>query len=399
MIRFKLFNIPISVHGWFFLLTAVLGGALRSNNTPSEWQGVIVFMVAAFVSILIHELGHAFTGLKFGAPAAYISLHGLGGAAAFPGAQLSSKHRILLTAAGPYADIMDYGQRRAQECCDDILNVSVLGNFAFTDTPENGLAIVVTAKSDLAKAQSLAKEIGEKAWADRERYNRVLTSIEDAVDIADKAANNNNLPPVIFSDAGDNPGGGGEGRTTWLLDALIKADARHVYFGAFFDKALALEAHEHGIGTTFTAQFNRDIDSEFSKPLQVEATVKALSDGNIIGRLGLYQGQALELGPSAALQIGGDDGITAIVISARKQPADPMFFEAFGLDIAKARCVCVKSRGHFRAGFLPWFPPENVYEVDTLGLTSPVLDRFNWKGLPRPVYPMDPETQWLPPNW
>ena len=76
-----------------------------------------------------------------------------------------------------------------------------------------------------------------------------------------------------------------------------------------------------------------------------------------------------------------------------------MFFESFGLDIAEARVVCVKSRGHFRAGFMPWFPPSQVFEVDTAGLTSPVLDRFRWQRLPRPVYPLDEGAEWTPPAW
>ena len=44
------------------------------------------------------------------------------------------------------------------------------------------------------------------------------------------------------------------------------------------------------------------------------------------------------------------------------------------------------------------FRPEQVYEVDCPGLTSPVLSNFNWTGLPRPVYPLDEETVWTPPS-
>ncbi|MBT3481581.1 MAG: hypothetical protein HN457_09145 [Opitutales bacterium] len=104
MFRFTLFKIPVSVHGFFFLLTAFLGGALRAQ-TPSQWHQVLIFMAAAFISILIHELGHALTGLRFGAPSTHISLHSMGGAASFPGANFSRKHRILMTAAGPGASI------------------------------------------------------------------------------------------------------------------------------------------------------------------------------------------------------------------------------------------------------------------------------------------------------
>jgi microcystin degradation protein MlrC len=65
-----------------------------------------------------------------------------------------------------------------------------------------------------------------------------------------------------------------------------------------------------------------------------------------------------------------------------------------GLDVGAARTVVVKSRGHFRAGFAPWFGPERVLEVDTGGLTSPVLERWPFERLPRPCFPLDPGTAW-----
>ena len=71
--------------------------------------------------------------------------------------------------------------------------------------------------------------------------------------------------------------------------------------------------------------------------------------------------------------------------------------EMHGIDIAAARCVVVKSRGHFRAGFDEFFPDARIFEVDAPGLTSPVLGRFAWKRLPRPVFPLDPDAAWAEP--
>jgi microcystin degradation protein MlrC len=300
----------------------------------------------------------------------------------------------LLTEAGPYADMIQYGQRRRQELADEILNVSVFGGFAFSDTPENGVATVVTAREHKAAAIQLANEIAAFGWANRERYRRNLTSIGAAVELARTNAEDPKRAAVIFSDAGDNPGGGGEGRTTWLLSALSQDQAKGVYFGSFFDPTLARIAHDAGVGAAIEATFNSDFESEFSKPFSAPARVLALHDGEIVGRLGIFAGRALELGPCAALEIGGPDGIKVVVISRRHQTADPMFFEMFGFDIADARTICVKSRGHFRAGFRPWFGPEQVYEVDTAGLTAPVLNRFNWQYLPRPVFPLDDNAEW-----
>ncbi|MGA0315517.1 MAG: MlrC C-terminal domain-containing protein, partial [Alphaproteobacteria bacterium] len=126
-------------------------------------------------------------------------------------------------------------------------------------------------------------------------------------------------------------------------------------------------------------------------PFSTEAEVLKLGDGNVVGLGGLTKGRRLKLGKTAALRIGG---ITVIIISDRAQTADPVYFDMFDLNIASARTVVVKSRGHFRAGFSPWFSPKQVYEIDTGGLTSPVLSRWPFQNLPRPTFPLDKDTTW-----
>lgn len=83
-----------------------------------------------------------------------------------------------------------------------------------------------------------------------------------------------------------------------------------------------------------------------------------------------------------------------IVISDRAQTADPVFFTMLGQKLEDAQTVIVKSRGHFRAGFEDWFSSDHVYEVDTGGLTSPVLSRWPFEFIPRPSFPLDQDTTW-----
>ncbi|MEP4911745.1 MAG: MlrC C-terminal domain-containing protein, partial [Alphaproteobacteria bacterium] len=128
----------------------------------------------------------------------------------------------------------------------------------------------------------------------------------------------------------------------------------------------------------------------------VKAKVLKLTDGAFVGRRGILRGRSLSVGPAALLEIGA---IRVAVATHRKQCADPAMLEMFGVDIAQARTVIVKSRGHFRAGFDEFFPPENVYEVDCPGLTSPVFTNFTWGDLCRPVFPLDQDTTWTPPTW
>ena len=289
----------------------------------------------------------------------------------------------LLTAAGPYAEMIELGQRKMSPA---IMNVSVMGGFAYADTAKNGLSVIVTARADRKAAASLAAEIAQYGWDNRSRFYPKLTPLDEAVQKALAAVRDPSVKPIAFADVADNPGGGGRGNTMYLLRAFAEAGVKNGLFGVIYDPPLAAEAHRHGLHYHFDAQFNRDETTKFSEPWNAPARVAGLHDGNCVGRRGIYAGTRLALGPCAALAIGG---ITVVVVSHRVQCADPIFFEMMGLDIAKARCVAVKSRGHFRGGFDEFFGPEQIVEVDLPGLTSPMLNRFEWTRLPRPVVPLD----------
>jgi microcystin degradation protein MlrC len=299
----------------------------------------------------------------------------------------------LLTAAGPYAEMIDLGQQRMTH---EILNVSVMGGFAFADTAKNGLAVVVTARHDRRAAEALARDIAELGWANRARFDPRLTALDEAVAKAKALGRDASAPALAFADVADNPGGGGRGNTTFLLRAFYQTGVSDALLGVFYDPPLAAEAHVSGVGASFEARFNRSETTNFSEPWTAPATVMALTDGNCIGRRGIYAGMRLALGACAALQVGG---VTVVVVSHRVQCADPIFFEMMDLDVGRARAVVVKSRGHFRGGFDEFFGPDQIVEVDLPGLTSPMLSRFDWKRLPRPVIPLDDSVEWAPPEF
>ena len=58
------------------------------------------------------------------------------------------------------------------------------------------------------------------------------------------------------------------------------------------------------------------------------------------------------------------------------------------------RCLMVKSRGHFRAGFDEFFGNEQIVEVDAPGLTTPILSPLPFQHVPRPIYPLDADMSW-----
>lgn len=99
MIRFQLFGFPIAVHWMFWVTMALLGGA-EGANTPRGAQMLIGWVAAGFVSIVIHELGHAFAMRHYGDRQVNILLYGFGGLA--QGSRWRTRvEDIIVSAAGP----------------------------------------------------------------------------------------------------------------------------------------------------------------------------------------------------------------------------------------------------------------------------------------------------------
>ncbi len=96
-LNFVLFGFPVRVHPFFWLIALLLG--LGGSNEPVS---VLIWVVAVFISILVHELGHAFAIRRFGGQV-WITLYGMGGLASSNAVNRTSKAQILISAAGPAA--------------------------------------------------------------------------------------------------------------------------------------------------------------------------------------------------------------------------------------------------------------------------------------------------------
>ncbi len=104
MIRFSLLGIPVRVHPFFWLTLAVIGGALWADS-PEAMFRILLFLLAGFISILVHELGHALTARKFGARSEIV-LQAFGGYAAYSGVRMTRPQSFMITAAGPAVQIV-----------------------------------------------------------------------------------------------------------------------------------------------------------------------------------------------------------------------------------------------------------------------------------------------------
>ncbi len=298
----------------------------------------------------------------------------------------------LFTDEGPFAELIDRGQERRTP---EIANVSILGGFAFSDTSHNGLMIIVTGRNDDTAARELARELADLAWSFRHRFICEPTSMDDAVELAVAAGEDPSLPPMVFSDLGDNCGAGGPVNTLWMLEALHGAGAQGVLIVNFRDRRLVDSASVAGVGATIAARFvGDDWDRDGDTTFDASARVLALHDGHLVGRRGIVAGKRLYAGAMALLEV---DGVRVVVTSRAAVGNDPVYSEALGVDLSEVRTIVVKVRSSFPPAYDEFVRAEHMLFVDTPGRTSPVLERMPFTRLPRPVQPLDDDVEWSNP--
>lgn len=107
-LNFNLAGIPIRVHPLFWLITILFG---ISSGDPIQ---LLIWIVAVFVSILIHELGHALAMRLYGQPSQIVLY--AGGGLTIPGqirwggswanVSLTPNQEIIISLAGPGAGFL-----------------------------------------------------------------------------------------------------------------------------------------------------------------------------------------------------------------------------------------------------------------------------------------------------
>jgi Zn-dependent protease len=98
--RFRLFGIPTEVQLGFWFMAVLLGLDRLQSAIPAS---ILVWVAVVFVSVMVHELGHAVAIMRHG-HRPEITLHMLGGLTSWGGAQgIGRLDRIVISFAGPAA--------------------------------------------------------------------------------------------------------------------------------------------------------------------------------------------------------------------------------------------------------------------------------------------------------
>jgi microcystin degradation protein MlrC len=252
------------------------------------------------------------------------------------------------------------------------------------DVPEGGWMTVVVTDNDKALAEKLSAELAQMAWDMREQF-----LVQDSIPVPDAVARaiaaERGL--VVITDVGDNVFGGATGDSTVILSELLRQRVPELALLTVVDPPAVAQCWEAGVGSTLTLSVGGKLDPNFSKPLEVTAKVAALGEGplraDVVGR------SEFDMGRRALLEI---DNVRLVVTENVGIAGNhPIVYRSLGLEPATAKIAVVKTASNFQ-----YYADMTslVVRADSFGHTMSQIEKFEWKHLPRPIYPLDDLPTW-----
>ena len=291
---------------------------------------------------------------------------------------------VNILAQGTYEEPMRGIVERARQVLGrpGMLAASVAEGYPYADVAEMGMAVVVVHDGSAKASKVAASEVAREVWRRRHEFTHSVPSAEEAV----AAIGRGERGPVVMMDVGDNIGGGAPGDSVVLLEAALLHGVHPVLAIVVDPRAVATcRAVAAGTETTLTIG-NRRPEEPGKHGLPLTVTVSGTYDGRFEEPAPTHGGfRHFDAGDTAVVATAHGDCI--ILISKRLMPASIRQVTGLGIEPRDFRLIVAKGVHSPRPAYEPI--ASRVVMVDTPGVTSADLRRFDYSARPRPLFPFE----------
>jgi microcystin degradation protein MlrC len=282
---------------------------------------------------------------------------------------------------GPLSEVIN--QALALERSGAILHGGIYPVQPWLDTEDMACSVVVVTDHDALAARSHADTLARAFWQRRAAFVPELVAPDEAFRRAAARASGT----IVFCDSADAPTSGSTGDSTTLLRAALRAAPfEQLVLLNIVDAPAVAQAVAAGVGAEVSVPVGGGLAPQYYAPVTFTGRVRLISDGVFRATGASMSGATHHMGRTVVLTRGG---LHLVVMERAVSQWDPHIYISVGEEPRAARVVQVKSPAGFRAAYQGI--ADDVYIIDAPGIASPKLTALDWKHLPRPIYPLDPE--------
>ncbi len=277
-----------------------------------------------------------------------------------------------MTTAEPFRSLVEEARRIERDGVsghkEKILAATIFVGCAWTDSPDTGMSVIVTADGSRTAARAAAIELAQKVWEARRQFvfGCETAELEEGVTRALNASEST----IFLTDSGDNVTASTPGDLPIVLRHLIARKVKSALVAGLNDPAAVRKCFEAGEGKKVKLSLGASIETRFGPPLEAGFEVVRLvtQPRLVVGRIGEVE-VILGNGPTAF--------------------TDPRQFEPCGIEPLSRKLVVVKE-GYLYPG-LTRIAPRYIMLL-TPGAGDMRIEQLKYVRRRKPVFPFEQDT-------
>jgi microcystin degradation protein MlrC len=273
------------------------------------------------------------------------------------------------------------------EAQPNVLSAGIAPVQPWMDIPQFGSSVVVTTDNDPAAACAACVSVAEEFWRRRREYMPTLVSVEDAVWLA-----HDETDLTVLSDAADATTSGAPGDSVWILSELLKYRWPREALVTVVAPEVVEQCGSVALGTQRTISLGGLRDNRFGTRIELAVIVERCFDARFTMTGHIGKNMPIDMGRSAVLR---HESNTRVIVTTRSGPHfAPELFRAAGFEPFEASVVIAKSPCGFRAVYAEHAAA--IYSVKAPGCAPSDFWNYDFKNIPRPLWPWDDIEHWTP---
>ncbi|HUT34466.1 MAG TPA: M81 family metallopeptidase [Planctomycetota bacterium] len=277
-----------------------------------------------------------------------------------------------MTTAEPFGSLVAEARRIEREGIaghgERILAATLFVGCAWTDSPDTGMAVMITADGSRAAARAAAIHLARKVWEARHdfAFGCETADLEEGVTRALAAKE----PTVFLTDSGDNVTASAPGDLPLVLRHLVERKVARAIVAGISDRPAVAKCFEAGEGRALRLSIGATAETRFGPPLEADA-------------------QVVRLVPSHRWAVVRTGGVEAVLAEGPTAFTDPSHFEVCSIAPLKYKLVVVKEGYLFPC--LTRIAPRYIMLL-TPGSGDMRIERLAYVRRQRPAFPFEPDT-------
>ena len=279
---------------------------------------------------------------------------------------------------GAFKELIDTGNALIED--GTLLDYTVFSVQPWLDI-EKIASVVIAIAEDEEVAKTQAERLARQFFEKRQTYTPKLLSVDEIIDIAEDSESGK---PIVLVDAADSVNGGAVGDSPVVAMRLSERGSSIRAAMFVVDPKAVKKAFELGIGNCAEFSVGAGYTIGMPGPFKGTGIVRSLHDGVFRAEGPANKGVPGSMGLSAVISFGNMD---ILVTEKCDHSGDPQLFRHFGIEPTMYDLIVVKANTSFKVPYSKF--AGRICYADTPGAGASNLMRFQWKNIPKNLYPFD----------